>query len=198
MPDLSRVCDLYHSSQQRRILNPLSEARDWTCVLMVPSGIRFHCATMGILSFFLSFFLSCLISGESAWFVSLQANTLAPGQVTRAGERWVWLSQEGALWLKRTPCVQSLWDQRYWLGWGAGFSLMQSWSPFEMEFSGWNDKSLCPGGAFNWGPGQEETGRGWTQTQMPRILQVAGWLTLERLRGCQQNPGVWTEHSQPF
>ena len=27
-PDPSCICDLYHSSQQRRILNPLSEARD--------------------------------------------------------------------------------------------------------------------------------------------------------------------------
>ena len=26
MPDLSRVCELHHSSQQRWILNPLSEA----------------------------------------------------------------------------------------------------------------------------------------------------------------------------
>ena len=28
MPDLSRVCDIHHSSQQHRILNPLSKARD--------------------------------------------------------------------------------------------------------------------------------------------------------------------------
>ena len=28
------VCDLHHSSWQRRILNPLSEARDWTYNLM--------------------------------------------------------------------------------------------------------------------------------------------------------------------
>ena len=28
MPDLSRVCDLHHCSRQRRILNPLNEARD--------------------------------------------------------------------------------------------------------------------------------------------------------------------------
>ena len=28
MPDLSRVCDLHHSSWQRWILNPLSEARN--------------------------------------------------------------------------------------------------------------------------------------------------------------------------
>ena len=32
--DLSRVCNLHHSSEQRRILNPLSEARDHTCVFM--------------------------------------------------------------------------------------------------------------------------------------------------------------------
>ena len=38
---------LYHSSRQYQILNPLSEARDQTCNLMVTSQIRFHCATMG-------------------------------------------------------------------------------------------------------------------------------------------------------
>ena len=36
-PDLSRVCNLHHSSWQCQILNPMSEARDWTCNLMVPS-----------------------------------------------------------------------------------------------------------------------------------------------------------------
>ena len=34
------VCDLHHNSQQCRILNPLSQARDRTCNLMVPSQIR--------------------------------------------------------------------------------------------------------------------------------------------------------------
>ena len=33
--------------QQCRILNPLSEARDRTCNLMVPSRIPFHCAMKG-------------------------------------------------------------------------------------------------------------------------------------------------------
>ena len=47
MQDLSHVCDLHHISQQRQILKPLSEARDGTCNLTVPSLIRFHCATMG-------------------------------------------------------------------------------------------------------------------------------------------------------
>ena len=35
--DLSHICDLSHSSQQHWILNPLSEARDRTCNLVVPS-----------------------------------------------------------------------------------------------------------------------------------------------------------------
>ena len=46
-PDLSHIYDLHHSSRQRQILNPLSEARVQTCNLMVPSQICFHCATMG-------------------------------------------------------------------------------------------------------------------------------------------------------
>ena len=38
-PDLSRICDLHHSSRQCQILNPLSEARDRTSNLIVPSWI---------------------------------------------------------------------------------------------------------------------------------------------------------------
>ena len=45
--DPSAICDLHHSLRQGRILNPWSEARDRTRNLMVPSRIRFHCATMG-------------------------------------------------------------------------------------------------------------------------------------------------------
>ena len=45
--DLSGVCDLYHSSQQHQILNPLSASGDRTHNLMVPSRIRFCCATTG-------------------------------------------------------------------------------------------------------------------------------------------------------
>ena len=46
-PDPSHVCDLLHSSRQHQILNPLHEARDQTCNLMVPSQIRFRCTMMG-------------------------------------------------------------------------------------------------------------------------------------------------------
>ena len=46
MADPSQVCNLQHSSRQlQRILNPLSEARDGTCVLMDASQIRFPWAT---------------------------------------------------------------------------------------------------------------------------------------------------------
>ena len=45
--DLSRVCDLHHSSRQCRILNPLSEAGDRTRNLSVPSWSRFRCAMTG-------------------------------------------------------------------------------------------------------------------------------------------------------
>ena len=45
--DPSRICDLHHSSRQRWILNPLSEAGDQTRNLVVPSRIRFCCATTG-------------------------------------------------------------------------------------------------------------------------------------------------------
>ena len=45
--DLSCVCNLYHSSGQCQILNPPSEAKDQTCILMDTSQIPFHCTTTG-------------------------------------------------------------------------------------------------------------------------------------------------------
>ena len=43
----SFICNLHHSSRQHQILNPMSEARDQTHNLMVPTWIRFLCAMMG-------------------------------------------------------------------------------------------------------------------------------------------------------
>ena len=40
--DLSHICDLHHSSQQHRILNQLSEARDQTHILMGISRVPYH------------------------------------------------------------------------------------------------------------------------------------------------------------
>ena len=44
-PDPSLVCNLHRGSQQRWILNPLSEASDRTRNIMVPGQIHFRCAT---------------------------------------------------------------------------------------------------------------------------------------------------------
>ena len=57
MPDPSRICDLNHRSQQCQIPNPLSQARDPTCILINTSQICFHCAMM-------VFPLLCSIFGE--------------------------------------------------------------------------------------------------------------------------------------
>ena len=40
--DLSCVCDLHHSSQQHRILNPLIEVRDQTHILMNTSQVHYR------------------------------------------------------------------------------------------------------------------------------------------------------------
>ena len=46
-PDLSHVCNLYHSSWECWIPHPLSQARDWTRILMDTSWVQHHWATMG-------------------------------------------------------------------------------------------------------------------------------------------------------
>ena len=53
--DLRRICDLHHSSRQCRIPDPLSKARDQTCILMDTSRIHFHCATTELFCNFLNF-----------------------------------------------------------------------------------------------------------------------------------------------
>ena len=47
MQDLSCICNLHNRSQQRQILNTLSEVRDQIRNLIVPSWVHFPCATMG-------------------------------------------------------------------------------------------------------------------------------------------------------
>ena len=42
MPDPSHVCNLHHSSWKCWIFNPLSEARDQTCILMDTSQVHYY------------------------------------------------------------------------------------------------------------------------------------------------------------
>ena len=49
MQDLSHICDLHRSSQQHQILDPLSDARDRTHILMDSSWVCFCCTTTGTL-----------------------------------------------------------------------------------------------------------------------------------------------------
>ena len=64
--DLSFVCDLHHSSQQGRIPDPLSKARDQTLILMDTSQIHFPSAMTGTPVFF-------LIGGTPAAYGNSQA-----------------------------------------------------------------------------------------------------------------------------
>ena len=50
-PDPSHVCNLHCRSWQRQILNPLSGARDWTCIHKDSGYVRYHWATTGTPSF---------------------------------------------------------------------------------------------------------------------------------------------------
>ena len=56
---------LRHSSRQCCILNPLSEARDRTCVLVDAGQMRVCCATMGAPSVCVSLISPCVPSGTS-------------------------------------------------------------------------------------------------------------------------------------
>ena len=56
------VCDLHHSSHQCQILNPLSKARDQTCVLMDPGRVRYLQATAGTPNFLPKVLSACLLS----------------------------------------------------------------------------------------------------------------------------------------
>ena len=88
MQDPSHICILHHSSRQCHILNPLSEARDGTRNLMIPSQIRFHCAIMGTPPFLFCLFSLpvsssyrlCLSVNSAADSSRLGANQPRPGQ----------------------------------------------------------------------------------------------------------------------
>ena len=69
--DLSHVWGLPHSLQQCQILNPLSRAGDWTCILMDTSQVHCGWATVGtpLFSFcFSDWILSIIIKFTASFF----------------------------------------------------------------------------------------------------------------------------------
>ena len=63
MPDRSCICDLHHSSQQRQILNPLSKARDQTCIFMDSSQVCNPLSQVGNSSIILKVEIALVTSG---------------------------------------------------------------------------------------------------------------------------------------
>ena len=108
MRDLSHVCDLHHSSSQRRIPNPLSKARDQTCNLMAPGQIHFHCATMGT---------------PIATYINIFEN-LTQGVPVAAQQKQICLVSMGMqVWSLALPsglgiwhCCELWWRSQMWLG----------------------------------------------------------------------------------
>ena len=65
--DPSRICDLHHISWQCWILNPLSEARDQTHILMDTSWVPYHCATRELPVVYLSNAMFIIKSDRMTW-----------------------------------------------------------------------------------------------------------------------------------
>ena len=71
-PDLSRVCDLDHSSRPRQIPDLLSEAKDRTHILMATSGVLNPMSHKGeLLELFMKRIFQAVFS--CAWLPSLGA-----------------------------------------------------------------------------------------------------------------------------
>ena len=87
MLDLSHICNLHHSSLQRRILNPLSKARDRTCILMDLSWVHYRWATMGTPRLNLS--IEFIVSMVSSGFLADCDNTA--GHLKSCGIAYIWL-----------------------------------------------------------------------------------------------------------
>ena len=63
------VCNLYHSSWQHWILNPLSKARNQTHILIDTSRVHYHWATMGTPGSFFNQVVSLLLNFKSARYI---------------------------------------------------------------------------------------------------------------------------------
>ena len=93
MSDPSHFCDLHHTSRQHQILYPLSKARYWTCSLMVPGQIWFHCTTMETLSIWL---LKCRLCMFLPSTLSVEINP----------NSWIWIIKLFMIWSSPTSLTQ--------------------------------------------------------------------------------------------
>ena len=91
----SHICDLHHSSRQHRILNPLSEARDRTLNLTVPSRVRFRCATTGTRHFHFALDPAYVCSRAAAlsFWRPLQLSTIRASSSPRRCYNLLWKTQ---------------------------------------------------------------------------------------------------------
>ena len=83
MPDRTCICDLYHSSWQCQILNPLGEARDQAHILLDTIWVHYCWATMRtpIFIFFLGLHLEQMEAPGLGWNQSCSCQpTLQPQQ----------------------------------------------------------------------------------------------------------------------
>ena len=94
MPDPSCICNLYHSSRQLGILNPLSKARDWTRNLMISSWMRFHWTAMGT-PFWFFFFNGNLKNGDSIWEYVYTSKTLITCSVCQSVRKQAFFFEGG-------------------------------------------------------------------------------------------------------
>ena len=100
-PDLSCICDLYHSSWQCRIPNPLSETRDRTHNLMVPGQIHFCYSTMGTP---VPDFLSCPFSQNTQLCVPFHTNSYCTKHLLpKMSVSYKYKSKRGTLSNSSTP-----------------------------------------------------------------------------------------------
>ena len=107
-PDPSQVCKLRHSSEQRQILNPLSKARDRTCILMDTSQIRYHWATTGtpydllfLKEMYDPWFLWFSMSHQNYQFLDNLWNNYQLNKRSCRNHCNSWLAQEGRVLMNR-------------------------------------------------------------------------------------------------
>ena len=157
------IYDLHHSSWQWRILNPLSEIRDWTCVLMDTSQAHYCWATMGtpLISLKTTFLLAALLFSKrsSAIFKSsLLSYHLNTTKYTHSKHAFHGFEQictyiEPLLQSRyriSCPPTKAPWGHEIlkfprWFGGAAGFELCWGPSAQFWPLPGLGSQGACPG-----------------------------------------------------